>query len=85
MVADAISWLRTQGLYQDNGKNNIATTDEDVVKNVVEEVHAIKLEPNSQVYNMGKLNLEVLWEEQWQDTFCIKKVKAMSKRTTASQ
>ena len=60
VVADAISQLRTLGLYQYNGFDNIATTDDGVVKNVVEEVHAIKLGPNSQVYNMGKLDLEVL-------------------------
>ena len=28
-------------------------------------------------YNMEKLNLDILREEQWQDTFCIKKVKAL--------
>ena len=40
-------------------------------------VHAIEWVPNSASYNMEKLNLEVLQEEQWQDTFCIKKVKAL--------
>ena len=60
MVANTISQLSTLGLYQDNGNEDTVTTDDDVVKNIVEEVHAIELEPNSQVYNMGKLNLEVL-------------------------
>ena len=46
VVTDAISQLRTLGIYQDNSNDDIATTDDDVVKNVVEEVHAIKLEPN---------------------------------------
>ena len=77
VVADAISQLRTLGLYQDNGSDNIATTDDEVVKNVMEEVHAIGLVPNSASCNIGKLNLDVLQEEQWQDKYCIKKMKAM--------
>ena len=32
VVADAISRLRTLGLYQDNGNNDVATTDDDMVK-----------------------------------------------------
>ena len=47
-----------------------------MVENIIEEVHAINLVPNSADYNM-KLNLDILQEEQWQETFCIKKVKAM--------
>ena len=43
----------------------------------MEEVHAIELVPNSPSYNMGKLNLDVLWEEQQQDEFCLNKVKYM--------
>ena len=77
VVADAISQLETLGLYQDNGNDNKATTDDDVVKNIVEEVHAIELVPNSASYNMGTLNLDVLQEEQWQDKFCVNKVKDM--------
>ena len=45
--------------------------------NIVEEVHAIKLVPNSASYNMEKLNLDILQVEQQQDKFCINKVKAM--------
>ena len=60
VVADAISWLRTLGLYQDNGNDDIAATDDDVVKNVVEEVRGIELVPNSASYNMEKLNLDIL-------------------------
>ena len=48
-----------------------------MVENVIEEIHAIEWVPNSASYNMEKLNLDVLREEQWQDTFCIKKVKAV--------
>ena len=60
VVADSISRLRTLGLYQDSGNDNLATTDDDVVENIVEEVHAIKWVPNSASYNMEKLNLDVL-------------------------
>ena len=56
VVADAISWLRTLGLYQDNSSDNIVATKDNVVKNVMEEVHTIKLVPNSPSYNMGKPN-----------------------------
>ena len=63
VVADAISRLRTQGLYQDNGNDDIATTDDDVVENGIEELHAIEWVPNSAGYNMEKLNLDVLREE----------------------
>ena len=38
VVADAISWLRTLGLYQDNGNEDIPLTTEDVVENIIEEV-----------------------------------------------
>ena len=65
------------GPVPNNGNNGIATTDDDVVKNIVEEVHAIKLVPNSVHYNMGKLDLDVLQEGQWWDKFCINKVVAM--------
>ena len=76
-MADAISRLRTLDLYQDNGNDNIATMDDDMVENIVEEVHVIEWVPNSTGYNMEKCNLDVLREEQWQDTFCIKKVKTL--------
>ena len=55
VVADAISQLRTLGLYQDNGNDDIMTTEDDVVKNVREVVHAIERVPNSPSYNMRKL------------------------------
>ena len=75
VVADAISRLRTLGLYQGNGNDNIAATDN--VENIVDEVHAIEWVPNSANYHIGKLNLDVLREEQWQETFCIRRVRAM--------
>ena len=43
VVAAAIFSLRTLGLYQDNGNDNVAKTDnDDVVGNIMEEVHAIE-------------------------------------------
>ena len=69
-MADAISRLRTVGLYQDNCNDDLATTGDNMVDNVIEEVHAIEWIPNSASYKMEKLNLDVLKEEQWQDTFC---------------
>ena len=63
VVADAISRLRTLGLYQDNGNKNLAKM-YDLVDIIVEEVHAIEWVPNSAGYKMEKLNLDILREEQ---------------------
>ena len=81
VVADTISRLRILGLYQDNGNNDIATTDYNMVENIIEEAHAIEWVPNSASYNMEKLILDALREKQWQDTFCIKKVKSPESKT----
>ena len=59
VVADVISRLRTLGLYQDNGNDNLAKTDDDVVDNIVEEVHAIEWVPSADGYKMEKLNLDI--------------------------
>ena len=64
-VANVISRLRTLGLYQDNGNDDVATTDDDMVENIVEEVHAIEWVSNSASYSMEKRNLDILREEQW--------------------
>ena len=37
VVADTISKLMTLGLYQDNGNNDQATTDDDMVENIIED------------------------------------------------
>ena len=42
VVANTISRLRTLGLYEDNGNTHLAKTDDDIVDNIVEEVHAIE-------------------------------------------
>ena len=52
VVPDAISKLRTLVLYQDIGNYDLATTDGNIVENIVEEVHAIKWVPNLVGYNM---------------------------------
>ena len=69
VVADAISRLRTLGLYQENGNDDLAKIDNNMIDNIVEEVHAIEWIPNSAGYKMESLNLDILREEQWQDTF----------------
>ena len=63
VVVGTISRLKTLGLYQDNDNDDIATTDDIVVENI-EEAHAIEWVPNSACYNMEKLNLDILREEQ---------------------
>ena len=60
IVAVTISWLRTLGLFQDNGNDDIMPTEDDAVESIVEEVHYTKMVPNSLSYNMGKLNLDIL-------------------------
>ena len=60
MVADAISWLRTLGLYQDNGNEDVPITKEDVIKNIKEEVHLTGIMQKTPMYNVEKLNLDIL-------------------------
>ena len=55
-----------------------------MVENIIEEIHAIEWVPNSVGYNIEKLSLDVLREEQWQDTFCVKKVKALRAKQDSS-
>ena len=59
VMADVMSRLRTLGLCQDNGNTDLAKTDDNIVDNVVEEVHAIEWIPNSATYKIGKPNLLV--------------------------
>ena len=77
MVADTISRLRTLGLYQDNGNTDLAKTDDDIVDNIMEEVHAIEWIPYSTTYLMEKLKFDIVREAQWQDAFCTKKAKSV--------
>ena len=69
VVADAISWLRTLGMYQDNSNEKEPPTVDDVVENIIEEVHSTNVVPGTPAYNMGKLNLDVLRKEQQHDHF----------------
>ena len=64
VVADAISPLRTIGLYQENGNEDIPITTEDVIENIIEEIHLIDVIQKATTYNTEKLNLEVLRKEQ---------------------
>ena len=77
MVADAISQLRTRGLYQDNGNEDIPLTTEDVVKNILEEIHLTDAIQRVTTYSTEKLNLDILRKEQQHDQFCKNKVKEM--------
>ena len=51
--------------------------DDDIVDNIIEEVHAIEWIPNLTTYKMEKLNLDGLREGQWQVAFCTKKAKSV--------
>ena len=63
MFADAISRLRTLGLYQDNENDDVPITTEDIIENIIE-VHSTNVVPRTPTYNTWKLNLDVLRKEQ---------------------
>ena len=65
------------GLYQDNNNEDILISTEDIVKNIIEEIHSSEVIQRMPAYNIDKLNLDVLWKEQQQDRFCKSKVKEM--------
>ena len=75
VVTNAISRLRMLGLYQDNGNEDVPPTVDDVIRNIIEEVHSTGIAPKRPVYNMGKLNLDMLRKGQQWDQFCKNKVK----------
>ena len=60
IVADAISQLRTLGLYQDNYNENICLSREDVFKNIIKEIHSTEVTQRMSMYNVDNLNLDVL-------------------------
>ena len=61
MVADAVSRLRTIGLYQDNDTKEAEPLLEDAVVNILEEVHNFHSIPTVANYNeRDKLNLNIL-------------------------
>ena len=80
VVAYAVSRLRMLCLYQDYDSDNVQITTENVIKNIIEEVHSTDVVPRTPAYNIGKLNLEVLRKEQQWDRFCKNKVKEMKKK-----
>ena len=69
VVADAISRLRTLGLYHDNDNEDVPSAIEDIVNNIIEEVHSTDTAPKKPTYNVEKLNLEVLRKDQQWDQF----------------
>ena len=74
VVADAISRLRTLGLYKDNDEKDKPSTIGDVVENIIEEINSADSAPKKLTYNVGNLNLEVLKKEQQWYRFCKGKV-----------
>ena len=73
VVANAISRGRTLGLYQDDGNTDLAKTDDNIVDNIIEELHATEWIPSSATCKRGKLNLDISKEAQRRDMLCIKK------------
>ena len=64
IVADAVSWLRTLSLYQDNDNEDVPLSTEDIVKNVIEEFYSTQVTQRIPMYNVDKLNLDILQKEQ---------------------
>ena len=79
IVADAISRLRTLGLYRDNDKKDEPSTIDDV-ENIIEEINSADPAPKKPTYNVGKLHLEVLKKEQQQGKFYKGKVRDLKKK-----
>ena len=77
VVADAVSRLRILGLYQDSSNEDVSPTVDDVIENIIEEVHSMGITPKRSAYNVGKLSLDVFGKEQKWDPFCKKKVKEL--------
>ena len=75
VVADAISQLRTLGLYQDNDNEDVPLTT-DVIKSIIE-VHITEVIQETPVYIVEKLNLDVLRKEQQRDWLCKNNIKEM--------
>ena len=55
MVADAVSRLRMLGLYQDNGDEDVPPIVDNVIENIIEEVHSTDVAPKRPANNIGKL------------------------------
>ena len=53
VVADAISRLRTLGLYRDNDNEDEPSTIDDIVKNTVEEINSTNSASMKPAHNMG--------------------------------
>ena len=64
MGADAIFQLKTIGLCQDNGNEDILVTTENVVENIIEEVYLADAIQKATMYNTEKLNLDILRKKE---------------------
>ena len=79
VVADAISRVRTLGLYQNNDNEDVPSSVKMLSKTSSSSPFC-RHSPQESTYNVGKLNLEVLRKEQQWDQFCKSKVKDMKKK-----
>ena len=60
IIADAISRLRTFGLYQDHINEEIQLSLEDAVENNIKEIHSIEFTPKIPIYvKLDTLNLDL--------------------------
>ena len=75
LLADAISKLRTLGMYKKNDNVDEPSTIDDVVENLIQEINSADSTPKKPTYNVGQLNLEIQKREKQQDRFCKGKVK----------
>ena len=60
VVADTVSQLRMLGLFQDIDNEDIPTSTEDVVENIIEEIHSTEVIQRMPAFNIDKLTLDVL-------------------------
>ena len=85
IVTDAISRLRTFGLYYNHDNEETQLSLEDVVKNIIKQIHSIESTPKIPACTkIDKLNLDLLRKEQLCDKFCKKKVKEIKTKPDPS-
>ena len=80
VVSDAISRIRTLGLYRDNDNEDELSTTDDAVDNIIEEIISADSAPKKPTHNVGKLNLEVLKKEQQWNKICKGKVRDLKNK-----
>ena len=80
VVADAISRLRTLGLYRDSDNEVELSAVDNIVQNIVKEINSTDSALKKPTYNVGKLNMEILKKEQQWDKFCKGKVRDLENK-----